>query len=217
MSMNQQKRDPYQPLRQFVGLVELKCQELPRDIDHWIGMAAKHESTSKTYQNIIQSSVKPREVYLTTLEKLHSSLMEAIQIIEGKETIPNLDIQLDMPIETMIRKYLQLTKVLRESTENNQSFSQFFNTLLDRISFIRNDLNQTILRCSGGDINYKDAEHQVRVLEPAFEESLTAHIQHRKNRLSELTELVLQKLKWTYRLGNPFKIERSCTQHCKCI
>jgi len=194
MSMNQQKRDPYQPLRQFVSLVELKCQELPRDIDHWIGMAEKHESTSKTYQNIIQSSVKPRKVYLTTLEKLHSSLMETIQIIEGKETIPNLDMQLDMPIETMIRKYLQLTKVLRESTENNQSFSQFFNTLLDRISFIRNDLNQTILRCSAGDINYKDAEHQVRVLEPSFEESLTAHIQHRKNRLSELTELVLQKV-----------------------
>ena len=68
MSMN--RHDPCKPLRHFIELVEAKCQELPKDIDHWIEMAAKHEPNSKTHKNIIASSVKPREAYLLTLENI---------------------------------------------------------------------------------------------------------------------------------------------------
>ena len=35
MSMNQKRHDPFQPLRQFLSLVEVKCDELPKDIGHW--------------------------------------------------------------------------------------------------------------------------------------------------------------------------------------
>ena len=194
MSMNQMRRDPCQPLRQFIEMIDAKCQEIPSDIDHWIDMAAKHEPKSKTHRNIIQSSVKPREVYLTTLQKLHASLMEAADIIDEKDVVLQVDINLDMPIETILRKYLQATKQLRKAAENNQSFVQFFNALLDRVSYIRTDLNQTILRCSLGDINYKDAEHQIRVLEPVLEERLEMHIAKKKNRITELTELLVQKV-----------------------
>ena len=194
MSMNQLRHDPCKSLRHFIELVEAKCQELPKDIDHWIEMAAKHEPNSKTHKNIIASSVKPREAYLLTLEKLHQHLMEAVSIIDGSHSLMPLDIDLDMPIETMIRKYTHATKQLRNAAEENQSFVQFFQSLLDRISFIRTDLNQTILRCSKGDLNYKDAEHQIRVLEPVLEESLERHIGNKKRSMDELTEILIQKI-----------------------
>tara|TARA_Y100000591_G_C21817475_1_gene691574 strand:- start:79 stop:1947 length:1869 start_codon:yes stop_codon:yes gene_type:complete len=192
MSMN--RHDPCKPLRHFIELVEAKCQELPKDIDHWIEMASKHEPNSKTHKNIIASSVKPREAYLLTLEKLHQQLVEGLGIIEGSDALIPNDIHLDMPVETMFRKYTQATKKLRHATENNQTFIQFFQSLLDRISFIRTDLNQTILRCSMGDLNYKDAEHQVRVLEPVLEESLEKHIANQKHAMEQLTETLIQKI-----------------------
>ena len=113
MLRNSQHRDPYQLLRRFIELVETKCRELPTDIDHWIEMAGKHDPKSKTHSNIIQSSVKPREAYLITIQKLHASLMEALALIENKEDVESSDIHLDMPIETMIRKYLQSSEKLR--------------------------------------------------------------------------------------------------------
>ena len=65
---------------------------------------------------------------------------------------------------------------------------------MDRISFIRTDLNQTILRCSIGEINYKDAEHQIRVLEPLLEEACEKNITKKKMVMTQLTEVVLQKV-----------------------
>lgn len=194
MTITKKRRDPHHPLRQFIQLVEIKCHELPRDIDHWIAMAAKHEVASKTHQNIIQSSVKPREVYLTTLQKLHGALLDAMQILEGAGHVPDTDVSPDLPVETIIRKYLQATTHLQDISKNSQSVHVFFNGLLERILFIRNDLNQTILRCSAGEINYKNIEHQLRVLEPAFDESFKAHIEVRKSRLTDLTEALLQKV-----------------------
>ncbi len=194
MSMNQMRHDPSQQLRQFIELIDTKCKELPKDIEYWHDMASKHNAESRTYDNILESSIKPREVYLATLTKLYDSLKEALAILDGKEAITPPQISLDAPVETIIRSCLDLFKKLRDATENNQSFVQFFNTLIDRINYIRTDLNQTILRCSIGDMNYKDIEHYVRSLEPVLEENLETHITNQKNCLSVITEKLIQKI-----------------------
>ena len=53
--MNQKRHDPFQPLRQFLSLVEVKCDELPKDIEHWVQLANNHAPESRTYINISQS------------------------------------------------------------------------------------------------------------------------------------------------------------------
>jgi hypothetical protein len=183
-----------QPFRNFVELVDTKCRELPYDIDHWIEMARKHDPSTRTHQNIIASSVKPRELYLETLQHLNVSLHQALALIDNTESLELPHLTMDMPIETLVRKFLEYSGNIREATEKNQSFSSFFNSILDRITFIRRDLNQTILRCAVGEINFKQAEHNIRVLEPVFEECSEKNILKKKSNLAELTELLLQKV-----------------------
>ena len=59
---------------------------------------------------------------------------------------------------------------------------------------IRTELNQTILRCSLGDINYKDAEHQLKVIQPNIEEHLEGHVTSTKAKLAGFSEILLQKV-----------------------
>ena len=56
---------------------------------------------NQTYQNIIQSSVKPREEYYRELEKVKEHILKALAIIEGKNQTGLPEINLDMPFETI--------------------------------------------------------------------------------------------------------------------
>ena len=78
--------------------------------------------------------------------------------------------------------------------KNNQSFTLFFNDLLERITTIRTDLSQTILRCSMGDANFKEIEHQLKILEPELEKVIDAHLRDKKAMLAEFTEQLVQKV-----------------------
>ena len=99
-----------------------------------------------------------------------------------------------MPIETILRKYIEFTAELRSVTENNQSFTLFFNDLLERLTMIRTELSQTILRCSMGDANFKEMEHQLKVLEPDLEAVMDQHLRDKKALLAEFTEQLVQKI-----------------------
>ncbi len=194
MKNTQVQNEPLKPLHQFIQLIEKKCLELPYDIDHWIKMAAKHAPQSKTYRNIINSSVKPREEYLEELEKLRLNLHEVKAIVEGKGFQIEKEVTMDMPIETLLRKYVTFSEQLKKVAESNQTFIQFYESIMKRIQLIRTELNQTILRCSMGDINYKDAEHQLKMIQPNIEEHLERHVDNTRGRLSEFSEVLLQKV-----------------------
>ncbi len=194
MLMNQKCHDPFLPLHQFLELVEAKCNELPGDIDHWTQMAEKHEVESRTYQNIIQSSVKPREEYYSELKKVKEHILKALAIIEGKNQTGLPEINLDMPFETILRKYIEFTQEVSMVAEDSHSFSEFFKSLMDRITFIRKELSQTILRCSKGELNLKEIEHQLQVLEPELEGVIEEHILEKKGNLSSFTEQLVQKI-----------------------
>ena len=117
MSMNQKRHDPFQPLRHFLSLVEVKCDELPKDIDHWVEMATNHAPESRTYINISQSSIEPREAYLGALLALKQQLADTLAIVDGRTTLHRPKTHLEMPIETILRKYVEFTAELQSITE----------------------------------------------------------------------------------------------------
>ena len=194
MSMNQKRHDPFQPIRHFYELVETKCDELPSDISHWKEMASQHEEESKTHKNIIQSSVKPREAFLIELKQVKNQMQKALDVIDSEKGVKLPEINLDMPFETIMRKYSEFTQELSSVAENSQSFAFFFKDLMSRILFIRTDLSQTILRCSTGEINLKEVEHQLKVLEPELETIMEEDILEKKGYLSTFTEQLIQKV-----------------------
>ena len=148
----------------------------------------------RTYLNISQSSIEPRETYLAALVQLRQQLSDTLDIIDGRNTIDRPQVHLEMPVETILRKYVEFTQKLRSATENNQSFSLYFNDLLDRIIMIRTELSQTILRCSMGDANFKEIEHQLKILEPELETVIDQHLRDKKALLAEFTEQLVQKV-----------------------
>ncbi|MEK9727042.1 MAG: hypothetical protein VW397_02920, partial [Candidatus Margulisiibacteriota bacterium] len=192
--MNQSCHDPFQPLQQFLELVEAKCNELPNDIEHWNQMANKHDLESRTHLNIIQSSVRPRESYLNELLKVKAHIHQAMDIIEQKDVAALPEINLEMPFETILRKYTEFTKEVSVIAEDSHSFSDFFKGLMDRIGYIRTELAQAILRCSKGEINLKEIEHQFKVLEPELESVIEEKVLEKKGSLSALTEQLIQKI-----------------------
>jgi hypothetical protein len=194
MTMNQKPHDPFKPLRHFHELVQAKCEELPEDIENWEHMANQHDEESRTYQNIIQSSVEPRQEYLRILTKVNMKISDIFKIIEGDNEVNLPDVNLEMPVETVLRKYADFTLGLSDILESNHSFNRFFNELIDLILHIRSDLSQTILRCSKGDLNFKEVEHHLKVIEPDLETIMEDHILEKKSLLSSFTEQLIQKI-----------------------
>ena len=194
MTMNQKPHDPFKPLRHFYELVQVKCEELPEDIENWEHMANQHDEESRTYQNIIQSSVEPRQEYLRILTKVNMKISDIFKIIEGDNKVDLPDVNLEMPLETVLRKYADFTLGLSDILESNHSFNRFFNDLIDLILHIRSDLSQTILRCSKGDLNFKEVEHHLKVIEPDLETIMEDHILEKKSLLSSFTEQLIQKI-----------------------
>ena len=151
-------------------------------------------------------SVEPREAYLSALLQLKQQLIDTIAIIDGRSTLERPKTHLEMPIETILRKYIEFTAELRSVTENNQSFTLFFNDLLERLTMIRTELSQTILRCSMGDANFKEMEHQLKVLEPDLEAVMDQHLRDKKHCWRNLPNNWFKKSSWTCQFGKPFRI-----------
>ncbi len=183
-----------QPLINIVALLAAKCQELPADIAHWTDMANKHDPESATHETIIRSSVSPRSDYLKALTHMQTVIQRVLQVFSGESAYPSPTLNLDMPIETMIRKYAEYRHDCYDEFEKNRSMSHQFQALIEHVHYIQTALSQPLLRCSLGDMSFKAIEHQLTITVPHLDAIVQQHWQDKKASIDALADQLTQKV-----------------------
>ena len=131
MSKKVEGHDPIGTLTHFIQLMDKKCQELPHDIAHWQKIASGHDIKSQAYHNVVGSSVKPREEYLAELRLVKEKCLDIKAMATPPDAIAPVIYSVDMPIETLLRRFGETKDVLKKYTDKNHALDPLFHSAIE--------------------------------------------------------------------------------------
>ncbi|MGA0241558.1 MAG: hypothetical protein ACO3K7_01005 [Candidatus Marinamargulisbacteria bacterium] len=194
MSANVSNDDSRQFLADNLRLMTIKCQELPDDISYWVGVANQSSATSQAFESVMVASVTPRKRYLDELTRLQRGITDILDIYSTPMNQDAPEISSEMPIETIVRKYMKFNQWVTEIDQKDRAITSVFIDVDECIEFIRNKLSQPVLSCSKGSVSFKDIQYHVSKIQSDTVTMIQKAHEKSKKGLSILTDQLLQKI-----------------------